>query len=140
MILEAVVFFDEVLAEDFLYRRKRAGQLLSKGRYLSAQANAYLKDDLWLKNAAHANAIALRLATGFQKSNVVRLSNPVQANEVFSIMPRIMFDGLIAAGANFYEWPVDGLDDDEVHTRCVLSWATSESDVDEFLSLVKELA
>ncbi len=136
MILEAVVFFDEVLAEDFLYRRKRAGQLLSKGRYISAQANAYLKDGLWLKNAAHANAMAVQLAAGLQKSNVVRISYPVQANEVFSIMSRILFDRLIAAGANFYEWPVDGLADDEVHTRCVLSWATPEDDVDTFLKLI----
>ncbi len=55
MILESVVFFDEDLAEDFLYRRKRAGQLLSKGRFLSAQMLAYLKDGLWLENARRAN-------------------------------------------------------------------------------------
>lgn len=140
MILEAVVFFDTELAEDFLYRRKRAGQLLSKGRYISAQANAYLKDGLWLENAKRANAMALQLAAGLQKSNVVRISNPVQANEVFSIMPRTLFDHLTAAGAHFYEWPVDGLADDEVHTRCVLSWATPESDVTQFLALVKQLA
>ena len=140
MILEAVVFFDDALAEDFLYRRKRTGQLLSKGRYISAQANAYLKDGLWLKNASHANAMALRLATGLQKLKHVRISNPVQANEVFSILPRVLFDRLIAADAHFYEWPVEGLADDEVHTRCVLSWETSEADVDQFLSLVKELA
>lgn len=139
MILEAVVFFDTELAIDFLYRRKRAGQLLSKGRYISAQANAYLADGLWLKNAAHANAMALRLAAGLQKTNVVQLSNLVQANEVFSIMPRTLFERLIAADARFYEWPVDGLADDVVHTRCVLSWATSENDVDQFLALVKEL-
>ncbi len=136
MILEAVVFFDTALAEDFLYRRKRAGQLLSKGRYISAQANAYLKDGLWLENAKRANAMALQLAAGLQKSNVVRISNPVQANEVFSTMPRTLFDHLTAAGAHFYEWPIDGLADDEVHTRCVLSWATPESDVTQFLSLI----
>jgi threonine aldolase len=136
MILEAVVFFDTTLAEDFLYRRKRSGQLLSKGRYLSAQANAYLKDGLWLENAARANAMALKLADGLQKSNVVQLSNPVEANEVFSIMPRSVFDRLIEAGAHFYEWPIDGLNDDEVHTRCVLSWATPEEDIYKFLKLV----
>jgi threonine aldolase len=140
MILEAVVFFDDKIAEDFLYRRKRAGQLLSKGRYLSAQANAYLKHDLWLKNAKRANALAHQLAAGILTSNVVRLSNPVQANEVFSIMPRALFNRLISAGAHFYEWPVDGLADDEVHTRCVLSWATPEDDVVRFLALIKNLA
>jgi threonine aldolase len=136
MILEAVVFFDTVLADDFLYRRKRAGQLLSKGRYLSAQANAYLKDDLWLDNAKRANGLAQILAEGLRKSNVVTISNPVQANEVFSIMPRVLFDRLIAAGTHFYEWPVDGLADDQVHTRCVLSWATPEQDVVNFLKLI----
>jgi threonine aldolase len=137
MILEAVVFFDTMLAEDFLYRRKRSGQLLSKGRYLSAQGNAYLKDGLWLENAKRANGLAQVLADGMQKSNVVRLSNPVEANEVFSIMPRVLFDRLTEAGAHFYEWPVDGVGDDDVHTRCVLSWATPEKDVEEFLALIK---
>jgi threonine aldolase len=137
MILEAVVFFDEELAEDFLYRRKRAGQLLSKGRYLSAQGNAYLKDGLWLESAKRANALATHLADGLRKSNVVRLSNPVQANEVFSIMPRKLFEKLTDAGAHFYEWHVDGLADDEVHTRCVLSWATPQDDVDQFLKLIQ---
>lgn len=136
MILEAVLFFDEALAEDFLYRRKRAGQLLSKGRYLSAQGNAYLKDDLWLANAKRANTMAQMLAQGLRKSNVVRVSNPVQANEVFSIMPRALFEKLTTAGAHFYEWPIDGLVDDEVHTRCVLSWATPEEEVTQFLKLI----
>lgn len=139
MVLEAVVFFDTRLAEDFLYRRKRAGQLLSKGRYLSAQANAYLKDGLWLENARRANQLALLMADGIQNSNVVRISNPVQANEVFSIMPRVLFDRLSEAGAHFYEWPVDGLTADEVHTRCVLSWATPREDVDRFLKLILDL-
>ncbi len=137
MVLEAVVFFDTTLAEDFLYRRKRAGQLLSKGRYLSAQANAYLKDGLWLENAKRANGLAQILADGIRSSNAVRLSNPVQANEVFSIMPRKLFESLTQAGAHFYEWPVDGVGDDEVHTRCVLSWATPEKDIQQFLQLIK---
>jgi threonine aldolase len=136
MILEAVVFFDTTLAEDFLYRRKRAGQLLSKGRYLSAQANAYLKDGLWLDNARRANKLATFMADGLRNSNLVRISNPVEANEVFSIMPRAMFNRLTEADAHFYEWPVDGLADDEVHTRCVLSWATPEEDVQKFLRLI----
>ena len=120
--------------------RKRAGQLLSKGRYISAQALAYLKDDLWLKNAALANNLAQKLAIGFQKSNQVHISNPVQANEVFATMPRALFDKLIAAGANFYEWPIDGLADHEIHTRFVLSWATPEYNVVEFLKLVQEFS
>jgi threonine aldolase len=136
MILESVVFFDTTLAEDFLYRRKRAGQLVSKGRYLSAQMLAYLRDDVWLPNAKLANSLAQILAKGLQQSNQVRLSNPVEANEVFAIMPRTTFDAVTAAGAHFYEWPMDGLADDEVHCRFVLSFATPEQHVQQFLELM----
>lgn len=137
MILEAVVFFDTSLADDFLYRRKRAAQLVSKGRYLSAQMLAYLRDDVWLPNAKRANSLAQVLADGLQKSNRVRMSNPVQANEVFAIMPRSTFDTVQAAGAHFYEWPMDGLDSDEVHCRFVLSFATPVEHVEQFLELVR---
>lgn len=137
MILESVVFFDTALADDFLYRRKRAAQLVSKGRFLSAQMLAYLKDDVWLPNAKRANALAHTLAKGLQLSNRVRLSNPVQANEVFAIMPRRLFNAVTAAGAYFYEWPMDGLAEDEVHCRFVLSFATPEAHVQGFLDLMK---
>ena len=138
MMLEAVVFFDTSLAEDFLYRRKRAGQLLSKGRYLSAQMLAYLQDDVWLENARRANASAQTLATGLQQSNRVRLSNPVQANEVFAIMPRKTFDAVTEKGAHFYEWPVEGLAADDVHCRFVLSFATPAQHITDFLTLMRE--
>ena len=138
MMLEAVVFFEPSLAEDFLYRRKRAGQLLSKGRYLSAQMLAYLDDDVWLTNARRANEAAQVLSEGLQNSNRVRLSNPTQANEVFAIMPRKIFDAVTEQGAYFYEWPIDGLADDEVHCRFVLSFATPKEDVARFLQLVRD--
>ena len=137
MILEAVVFFDTALAENFLYRRKRAAQLVSKGRYLSAQMLAYLRDDVWLPNARRANGLAQALAKGLQQSNRVRLSNPVDANEVFAVMPRSTFDAVQAAGANFYEWPMDGLAADEVHCRFVTSFATPEAHVQQFLELMR---
>lgn len=140
MMLESVVFFDTALAEDFLYRRKRAAQLVSKGRFLSAQMLAYLKDDVWLPNAKRANALAQTLAKGLQKSNRVRLSNPVQANEIFAIMPRSTFNAVTAAGAYFYEWPMDGLADDDVHCRFVLSFATPEEHVEQLLSLMLDHA
>ncbi len=139
MILEAVVFFDTGLADDFLYRRKRAAQLVSKGRYLSAQMLAYLRDDVWLPNAKRANGLAQVLAKGLGTSNRVRLSNPVQANEVFAIMHRSTFDAVQAAGAHFYEWPMDGLADDDVHCRFVLSFATPEEHVEQFLALMRDL-
>lgn len=140
MMLEAVVFFNEQLAADFLYRRKRAGQLLSKGRYLSAQMLAYLQDEVWLPNARRANRLALQLSEGLTKSNRVRISNPTQANEVFAVMPRSTFDAVTAQGAHFYEWPVEGLAKDEVHCRFVLSFATPEEHVAQFLKLMRDQA
>ena len=139
MILECVVFFDEKLADNFLYRRKRAGQLLSKGRYLSAQMLAYLKDGLWLENAGRANVLAAELAAAFTAVNGVRLAAPVEANEVFPIMPRRLFEALKKEGAAFYEWPLDDLRADEVCARLVLSFATPHEHVTKFISLVKRL-
>ena len=138
MMLEAVVFFDTTLADDFLYRRKRAGQLLSKGRNLSAQMLAYLQDDVWLPNASRANRLAQSLSQGLQQSNRVRLSNPTQANEVFAVMPRATFDAVQEKGAHFFEWPVEGLAEDEVHCRFVLSFATPEEHVEQFLMLMRD--
>jgi threonine aldolase len=140
MMLEAVVFFDHALAKDFLYRRKRSAQHFSKGRFLSSQMLAYLRDDVWLPNALRANGLAQDLAKGLQHSNRVRLSNPVQANEVFAIMPRSLYQSLASAGAHFYEWPMDGLADDEVHCRFVLSFATPVEHVTQFLKLMRDHA
>ncbi|MEP6827986.1 MAG: beta-eliminating lyase-related protein, partial [Aestuariivirga sp.] len=139
MILECVVFFDTELADDFLYRRKRAGQLLSKGRYLSAQMLAYLKDGLWLENASRANGLARDLAKQLQLISRVRLAAPVQANEIFVIVPQRMSSALVAEGGKFHEWPFDGLAEGEVCLRLVLSFATPEADVQKFASLAKRL-
>jgi threonine aldolase len=140
MIIEAVVFFDTQLADDFLYRRKRAGQLLSKGRFLSAQMLAYLKDDLWLANARQSNARAQSLSKGINQIKDVRISQAVEANEVFAFMPKTMYDSLASKGAHFYEWPVDGMKPGDTHVRFVLSYATPTAHVEQFIALVKELA
>jgi threonine aldolase len=140
MMLEAVIFFDLALAEDFAYRRMRGGQLLSKGRYLGAQMLAYLEGGLWLDNARRANALARRLGDGLRQVKAIRIPNPVQANEVFAVMPRSLFDRLQAAGAKFYDWMPDSLGDgigaEDVFARFVLSFATPEEDVDAFLRLL----
>ena len=144
MLLEAVVFFDTKLAEDFLYRRMRSGQLVSKSRYLGAQMLAYLRDGLWLDNARMANALAQRLAVGLESCKAIRIPNPVQANEVFAIMPRALNDKLLASGAKFYDWMADSLGgaikEDEIFVRFIASFATPETDVDRFIALVKKLA
>ena len=139
MFLEAIIFFDLQLAEDFAYRRMRAGQLMSKSRYLGAQMLAYLDGGLWLENARTANALAQRLAKGLAATGAVRIPNPVQANEVFAILPRTLYDRLLASGANFYDWMPDSLGDaigpDEIFARFVLSFATPPEDVDAFVKL-----
>lgn len=143
MMLEAVVFFDRGLAEDFGYRRMRGGQLLSKGRYLGAQMLAYLADGLWLDNARRANALAGKFAEGIGQLKSVRLAYPVEANEVFAIMPRRLFDGLRAAGSMFHDWMPDSLGSRigpaEILSRFVFSFATPESSIASFMSLAAKL-
>ncbi len=139
MILESVVFFDAALAENFLRQRKRAGQLLSKGRFLSAQMLAYVTDGLWLQNARRANELAQGLAQQLQTISGVRLAAPTQANEIFVIVPQRLSDALQAEGAKFHEWPLDGLAEGEVCLRLVLAFATPEDDVQKFAGLAKRL-
>jgi threonine aldolase len=142
MMLEAVVFFDQKLAEDFAYRRMRGGQLISKSRYLGAQMLAYLENGLWLENARRANGLAHRLAKALENSNRMRIAHPVQANEVFAVMPKTLYDALHAAGAKFFDWMPDGLGpngikEDEILARFVLSFATPDGDVDRFVELIR---
>lgn len=140
MMLEAVIFFDLALAEDFAYRRMRSGQLMSKSRYLGAQMLAYLEQNLWLENARRANALAQKLSDGLRQFNAIRIPNPVAANEVFAVMPRTLYDRLLSSGAKFYDWMPDSLGDaispDEIFARFVLSFATPDEDVDAFLTLI----
>ena len=132
--VEAVVFFDRDLTGDFLYRRKRAGQLVSKSRYLGAQMLAYLHDDLWLDNARHANAMADRLAEGVRALPGVRMPLPVEANEVFAVMPRTLHEAMLAQGARFSAWPGEGagpgtVGAEEVFVRLLTSFRTTPDDV-----------
>ena len=143
MMLEAVVFFDTKLADDFIYRRMRGGQLVSKHRYLGAQMLGYLKGNLWLENAKVANGLAAQLANGLKQFGKIRIPNPVQANEVFAVMPIALNDKLLARGAKFYDWMPDSLGqniaEDEIFVRFVLSYATPEPSVHKLLALIKEL-
>lgn len=127
---EAVVFFNPQQAQGFEYRRKRGGHLFSKMRFLSAQLEAYLTDDLWLQNATHANRMAQRLATGLQLLPDVTLAYPVEANELFVRFPDPVLKGLQADGFRFYAWESDG----RSIVRLVTAFNTAEADVDAFLS------
>jgi len=114
MSAEALVFFKPELAEATLYRRKRAGLLFSKGRYLAAQILALLDGDLWLTNARAANAGARLLAEAAGD----RLVYPVEANEVFLRLSATEAASLRALGFDFYDWGVG-------EARLVISWDQS---------------
>jgi threonine aldolase len=130
---EAVVFFDPAVARDFERRRKRAGHLMSKQRFLSAQLNAYLKNGLWLANARHANAMAARLALGLKGVAAARLLHPVSANELFVVLPERTVSALETQGFKFYRWPLQA-GESGVTIRLVTSYATPSTDVDEFIA------
>jgi threonine aldolase len=132
---EAVVFFDAALAREFEFRRKRGGHLFSKMRLLSAQLDAYLSDGLWLDNARHANAMARRLVAGLTPLRGTQLLYPVDANEIFVVLPAHMHDALQAAGAQYHPWPSDR--PGERAFRLVTAFDTDPADVDFFLSIAK---
>lgn len=129
MAAEAVIFFNQSLAETFSYRRKRSGHLFSKMRFLSAQLEAYITDQLWLKNADHANKMAARLAVGLSKLPETRLCCPVEANEIFIQLPEPAITGLVAAGFQFYRWEGEH----STTLRLVTAFNTREEDVTAFI-------
>lgn len=118
MNAEALVLFDPVLAENLRIRRKRAGHLLSKGRFVAAQLLAMISGNIWLENARSANAAARILAD----SAASRLLHVVEANELFIRLTAREAASLRAQGFDFYDWG-DGA------ARIVTSWNHTESDV-----------
>jgi threonine aldolase len=132
---EIVVFFDTTLAETFVFRRKRAGHLFSKMRFVSAQLEAYLAEDRWLVFARHANAMATRIAQGLQRLPQVSLLHPVEANEVFVQLPLQVVTGLRKAGFNFYDWT----DAAPGTVRLVLAFNTDPAHVDAFIQAAGRL-
>ena len=99
---EAVIFFDRRLADDFAYRCKQAGQLASKMRFLAAPWLGILEDGAWLRHAAHANAMARRLAAGIAETTGLPALFPVQANGVFVRLPAALEEALRERGWLFY--------------------------------------
>jgi threonine aldolase len=138
---EAILLFDTERANELAFHRKRGAQLFSKSRFIAAQFDAYLSDDLWLENARHANAMATALAGGLRASRHARLAWEPQANEVFAIIEKGTVERARAAGARFYDWHVpagfDGvIEDNEGLCRFVTSFATTAGDVDRFGNLI----
>ncbi|HEY1721938.1 MAG TPA: low specificity L-threonine aldolase [Magnetospirillaceae bacterium] len=136
MAAEAVIYFGAAHTATFGYRRKRAGHLFSKMRYLSAQLDAYLTDDLWLKNARNANAMASKLGAGLAAINGLSLLYPVEANEVFVNLPDAMIRTLEAEGFGFYRWGGPTA----TCLRLVTSFQTTEADVTKFVAAAKKHA
>lgn len=125
--VEAVVALDPSLAAELRFIRKQSTQLASKMRYLSAQVLALAEDDLWLSNAKHSNAMAARLAAGLRGIPGITITQPVDANAVFAIMPPEMTSRL-QRDFHFYVWN-EGLGE----VRLMTSWATTPESVDEFI-------
>jgi threonine aldolase len=128
---EAVVFLREGLGADFLYLRKQGMQLASKQRFLSAQLCALLEGELWRENAAHANAMAARLAAALSRAPGLEIAHPVEANAVFARLPRAAIAEL-QQRYRFLVW-----DEAQGLVRWMCSWNTPAQDVDAFAADVR---
>jgi threonine aldolase len=124
---ELVIFFNKQLSREFDYRVKQAGQLGSKMRVLAAPWLGLLAGDVWLQNARHANSAALQLAQDLQRKANVEVVFPVEANAVFARMNDHVVRGIQARGWRFYKF----LEPDIYRLMC--SWATTESDIGDFI-------
>ena len=129
---DCVIFFRKELAEEFEYRCKQAGQLASKMRFLSAPWVGILSDDVWLKNAAHANEMAKTLSTKLTEIDGVEIMFPVEANAVFAQFPAKMADGMRAKGWQFYSFIGAG------GSRLMCSWDVGLEDVEQFAADCRE--
>jgi threonine aldolase len=130
---EAILFFDRDLADEFARRRKQAGQLASKMRFLAAPWLGVLEGGAWLRHAAHANAMARRLARALETFPRARLLAPVQANGVFVDLPKAAIDVLYAKGWHFY--PFVG----ETGVRLMCSWDTPAEAVERFVADLEQV-
>lgn len=129
---EAVVFFRPELAHDFMYMRKQAMQLASKMRFISAQFLAYLHNEQWRKTASHANKMAALLASKLSEVSEVKITQAVQANGVFAVIPPQILSRL-QEKYFFYVW-----DEEMCEVRWMTSWDTTEQHINSFVELIKQ--
>jgi threonine aldolase len=132
MGVEAVVFFRPELAKDFLFTRKQGMQLASKMRFIAAQMEALLTNDLWRRNAEHANRMARLLEQEIRKIDGAKIVYPVEANGVFAQIPREAVEK-IKQRYFFYVWS-----EEESVVRWMCSFDTTEEDVRTFAAFVQE--
>ena len=131
MFGEAVVFFNKDLAKNFMYQRKQAMQLASKMRFISAQFEALLTNDLWKRNATHTNNLAKLLGAELSKIDGVKVTQKIEANGVFAIMPAHIIEPL-QKEYPFYVWVEKT---NEVRLMC--SWDSTHEEVEKFINKVK---
>jgi threonine aldolase len=128
---EVIVAFNPDHAQAISFLRKRSGHFAPKSRFLAAQVETYLDNDLWLTNAQHANAAAAHMSSSLAKLPGVEIVHPTQGNEVFAAMPAAMTEAITAAGCKFQrDWRHD-----PAHHRFVLSWAADFAEIDAFLGI-----
>ncbi len=130
---EAVVFFDRDLAKDFKYTRKQGTHLPSKMRFISAQFEALLSDELWRKNATHANRMAQLLAGELKKIPQTKITQKVEANGVFALLPK-KYIAPLQKQYFFYVW-----NEETSEVRFMTSFDTTESDIRVFVALLKKI-
>jgi threonine aldolase len=130
---EAVVFFDRTLCRDFKYRRKQGMQLASKMRYIAAQFEVYLENELWRENALHANRMARKLYDAVKGIPGVEVTQKVQANAVFARIPASIVP-VLQEHYFFYVW-----DEDTSEVRWMCSYDSTEGDIEGFASLLRSL-
>jgi threonine aldolase len=129
---EAVVFFNEKLADDFEFRRMQGMQLSSKMRFIAAQFSALFTNGLWKKSATHANRMATLLGEQLSAIPEIKLTQPVEANAVFATMPERIVASL-QEDYYFHIWN-EGLSE----ARFITSFDTTEADVMEFAALARD--
>jgi threonine aldolase len=129
---EAVVFFDPQLASDFKYTRKQGTHLPSKMRFISAQFAALLANDLWRQSAVHANQMAQLLAGELAKIPQIRITQNVESNGVFAELPK-KYIPILQKQYFFYVW-----NEETSEARFMTSFDTTESDIQDFVSLLKK--
>jgi len=129
---EAVVLLRDDPTGGFKYLRKQSMQLASKMRYVSAQLDALLAGDLWQRAAGHANAMARRLADAVDGAPGLRITQPVEANGVFAVLPADVTARLQQ------DWPFYVWDEATGEVRWMTAWDTTEADVDRFVAVIRE--
>lgn len=130
---ESIIFFNKELINGFKYVRKQGMQLASKMRYLAAQFIAYLEEDLWKRNATHANHMAQYIFEQLKDINEIKVTQPVQSNGIFVVLPKHIIEPL-KEKFFFYNW-----NEETGEVRWMCSFDTKKEEIDSFVKHLKSL-